>query len=330
VTNVQTAAGPVRSDALGRVLVHEHVFCMDMEYTLNYRPDFIEEEKIIEAAEKLNKLKCLGIDTIIDLTVLGLGRNVPRIAKVAARTDINIVVATGCYTFDKVPGPLAHIGPGMMFDSPDPLPDLFVRDITVGVNGTNVRAGALKCAIDAPGLMPGVERVMRAVGQANVRTGAPISVHTSARHGTGLIAQRVLAEEGVDLRDVIIGHSGDSTDLDYLMKIADQGSILGMDRFGMNSALPLKDRVATIAAMIKRGYVDRMAISHDCFCWSDFFPSEAHRAQHLPEHSYLHIPTRVIPALLEAGVTRDQIDTMQIANPRRHFEDAAQRFAARA
>jgi phosphotriesterase-related protein len=330
MVDVNTAKGPVASSALGRVLVHEHVICMDHEFTLNYRRDYVEAERIADAAARLNQVKALGIDTIIDLTVLGLGRNIPLIAKVAERTDINIIVATGAYTFDKLPGPLDHWGPGLMFNEPDPLPDLFVRDIEEGVHGTRVKAGALKCAIDAPGLKPGVERAMRAVGQANVRTGAPISVHTSARHETGLVAQKVLAEEGVDLRDVIIGHCGDSTDLDYLMRVADQGSILGMDRFGMNAALPLEKRIATIAALVKRGYLDRIAISHDCFCWSDFFPSQAHKERYLPGHTYEHIPRIVIPAMLEAGLTQSEIDTMQIANPRRHFEHAAQRFSTRA
>jgi phosphotriesterase-related protein len=329
VIQIQTAKGPVDSRELGRVLIHEHVITMDMEWTLNYRPDFVEEEKVAEAAARLNDLKALGIDTIVDLTVLGLGRNVPLLAKIAERTKIKIIIATGCYTFDDVPKALQHIGPGRMFDQPDPLPDLFVRDITEGIARTTVKAGALKCAIDAPGLRPGVERVMRAVGQANRRTGVPISVHTSARHGTGLVAQRVLAEEGVDLRDVIIGHSGDSTDLDYLMKVADQGSILGMDRFGMNAMLGLKDRVATIAGLVKRGYLDRIALSHDCWCWSDFFPSEAACKAHFPEHSYLYVSQKVIPALLEAGLTQDQINAMLIDNPRRHFEDAARRFAAK-
>jgi phosphotriesterase-related protein len=329
MVKVQTARGPVESGSLGRVLVHEHVFCMDMEYTLNYRPDFVADEKIAEAAEKLNALKALGVDTIIDLTVLGLGRNVPLIAKVAERTDVNIIVATGCYTLDDLPKALRVYGPGLMFDSPDPMPDMFVHDIEVGVHRTGVKAGALKCAIDAAGLTPGVERVLRAVGKANLRTGVPITVHTSCHHQTGLIAQRVLAEEGVDLRDVIIGHCGDSTDLGYLMKLADQGSILGMDRFGMNAMLPLEARVATLAEMVKRGYVDRLALSHDCFCWSDFFPSQAHRTKLFPELSYLYVPQVVIPALLEAGLTQDQIDILQIANPRRHFEDAARRFAER-
>jgi phosphotriesterase-related protein len=302
---------------------------MDMEYTLNYRPDFVEDEKVAEATAKLNDLKSMGVDTIIDLTVLGLGRNVGRIAKVAAGSAVNIIVATGCYTFDQLPKSLQHYGPGLMFDAPDPMPDMFVHDIEVGVHGTNVKAGALKCAIDAPGLTPGVERVMRAVGKANLRTGAPITVHTNCHRQTGLIAQRVLSEEGVDLRDVIIGHCGDSTDLDYLMKVADQGSILGMDRFGMNGMLPLKARVETVAALVKRGYLDRLALSHDCWCWSDFFPSEEHRAKHYPEHSYLYVPQVVVPALLEAGLTQAQIDAMQIDNPRRHFEDAKQRFVGK-
>jgi phosphotriesterase-related protein len=102
-----------------------------------------------------------------------------------------------------------------------------------------------------------------------------------------------------------------------------------MDRFGMNAMLGLKDRVATIAGLVKRGYLDRIALSHDCWCWSDFFPSEAACKAHFPEHSYLYVSQKVIPALLEAGLTQDQINAMLIDNPRRHFEDAARRFAAK-
>jgi phosphotriesterase-related protein len=329
MTQVHTARGPIDSSELGRVLVHEHVFSFDMEYTLNYRPDFVEEEQIAEAARRLEAIKALGIDTIMDLTVLGLGRDVPRIVDVAKRTSVNIIVATGCFTFDELPRQLTLRGPGRMFDEPDPLPDLFEGDIVEGVNRTEVKAAMLKCAIDYPGLTAGVERVLRAVGQAHARTGVPISVHTSARHRTGLEAQRVLKEEGVDLRDVIIGHCGDSTDIDYLMRLADEGSILGMDRFGMNEMLPLADRVATIAELVRRGYGDRLTLSHDCWCWSDFFPTEAQRAARYPEHSYCYVPQVAVPALREVGLSERDIDAMQIDNPRRHFEDAARRFAAR-
>jgi phosphotriesterase-related protein len=326
---VQTIRGPVDTSALGRVLVHEHVFLMNMEYTQNYRPDFFRPETVARAAARLNALKAAGIDTIIDLTVLGLGRHIPRLAEVAAQTEVNMIVSTGAYTFDEVPGPFAFYGPRLLYDAPEPMIDHFVKDILEGIAGTRVKAGELKCAIDMPGLKPGVERVMRAVARAHLLTGAPITVHTAAKAETGLVVQRVLAEEGVNLEDVIIGHCGDTTDVDYLMKLADKGSILGMDRFGVNFTMTTTDRVKTIVEMVKRGYVDHLTLSHDCACWSDFFPTvEAYNAA-MPEHNYLHISRQVIPALLEAGVTQTQIDRMFIDNPRRHFEAAAKRFAAR-
>src|ERR1700733_228365 len=106
MTRVKTLRGPVDSSRLGRVLVHEHLWTMHTEFTQNYRGDFVEHEQIEDAVRRLNELKAKGIDTIIDLTVLGLGRDIPRMLKVAERTDLNIIVATGCYTFDVVPMPL--------------------------------------------------------------------------------------------------------------------------------------------------------------------------------------------------------------------------------
>lgn len=323
---VQTARGPIATADLGRVLIHEHVFLMDMEYTFNYRPDFFAADTIANAAARLNALKASGIDTIVDLTVLGLGRHMPSIASVAALTDLNIVVSTGCYTFDEVPGPFAFYGPGLLRDTAtDPLVDHFVRDITQGIAGTGIRAGELKCAIDMAGLRPGVERVMRAVAQANRQTGTPITVHTAPQIEAGLIVQQVLAEEGVDLSEVVIGHCGDTTDVDYLMRLADRGSLLGMDRFGVEFAITMEQRVATIVAMIRRGYVGSLALSHDCCAWSDFFPAVEDYHATMPKHHYLHIHDDVVPALREAGVSEAELDTMFVANPRRHFEAGAAR-----
>jgi phosphotriesterase-related protein len=327
MANLETIGGAIDTSALGRVLIHEHVFLMDMEYTFNYRPDFFAEDTITKAAAKLNALKAAGIDTIIDLTVLGLGRHIPSLAKVAPLTDVNIVASTGAYSFNDVPAPFGFYGPGLLCDAPEPMIEHFVRDITQGIGGTSIKAAELKCAIDAPGLTPGVERIMRSVAQAHRITGTPITVHTAPLQETGLIVQRVLAEEGVNLEDVIIGHCGDSADVDYLMRLADKGSILGMDRFGIAFAITMEQRVATIAEMVKRGYVSQLALSHDCCCWSDYFPRVEDYNKAMPQHHYLHIAQDVIPALLEAGVTQAQIDTMFIANPRRHFEAAAQRFA---
>ena len=141
------------------------------------------------------------------------------------------------------------------------------------------------------------------------------------------MAQPVLAEEHVNLEDVVIGHCGDTTDIDYLMEVADKGCILGMDRFGINFAVTMVERINTIAERVRRGYGDRLTLSHDGCCWSDFFPTVAHYNSAMPQHHYLQICNDVIPVLLEKGITRTQIDRMFIDNPRRHFEAAAKRFA---
>ena len=315
---VPTVTGNIPVEQLGRTLAHEHVFVVGEEFRQNYQADWDEEEKIAQAVRDLNELKSLGIDSILDPTVVGLGRYIPRIQRIAEQTDLNIVVATGVYTYNEVPFQFHFSGPGLLFDVPEPMTELFVSDIENGIAGTGVKAGFLKCAIEEQGMTPGVERVMRAVAQAHVRTGVPITVHTNVHNRSGLDAQRVLREEGADLTKVVIGHSGDSTDLDYLMELADAGSILGMDRFGLDVLLPFEQRVDTVAQLVERGYADRMVLAHDASCFIDWFDPQA-KAQAVPNWNYRHISEDVLPALLERGVSEEQIHTMLVDNVRRYF-----------
>ncbi|MDK7750521.1 phosphotriesterase-related protein [Brevibacterium sp. UMB10442] len=315
---VPTVTGSIPVEKLGRTLAHEHVFVVGEEFRQNYQADWDEEEKIAQAVRDLNELKSLGIDSIMDPTVVGLGRYIPRIQRIAEQIDLNIVVATGVYTYNEVPFQFHFSGPGLLFDVPEPMTELFVSDIENGIAGTGVKAAFLKCAIEEQGMTPGVERVMRAVAQAHVRTGVPITVHTNVHNRSGLEAQRVLREEGADLTKVVIGHSGDSTDLDYLMELADAGSILGMDRFGLDVLLPFEQRVGTVAQLVERGYADRMVLAHDASCFIDWFDPHA-KAQAVPNWNYRHISEDVLPALLERGVSEEQIQTMLVDNVRRYF-----------
>jgi phosphotriesterase-related protein len=209
-----------------------------------------------------------------------------------------------------------------MLGGPDPLVAYFVKDITEGIADTGVRAGLLKCAIDEPGLTPGVERTLRAVARAHRETGAPITVHTSVHNESGLTAQRVLAEEGVDLSRVVVGHSGDSTDLDYLKRLADAGSLLGMDRFGIDVILPTDQRIDTVVKLCEEGYAEQMVLAHDASCYIDWFPN-AMLAEAVPNWHYEHIHRDVLPALQKRGVSEEQIATMLEANPRRYFENVS-------
>jgi phosphotriesterase-related protein len=160
---------------------------------------------------------------------------------------------------------------------------------------------------------------MRAVAQASVATGAPITVHTNAATQSGLVAQKVLAEEGVDLRKVIVGHSGDSDDLGYLTQLADAGSLLGMDRFGLDPWLDTERRIGVIVELVRRGYRDSIVLSHDAHCFMDFVdPAQLQAA--VPNWHYTHISKDVLPALLEQGVSEDDLEAMLVTNVRRHFQ----------
>jgi phosphotriesterase-related protein len=320
---VETVRGPVDVAALGTTLMHEHVFILSTEHLNNYGDAWWdEEERVRDAVEKLNGLKGLGVDTIVDPTVWGLGRYIPRIQRIAEQTDINIVVATGLYFDIEVPHQYEHRGPGLLIDpGVDPMVTDFTRDITEGIAGTGVKAAFLKCIVEHHGMTPGAERILRACAHTHRETGAPITVHTSSAIGAGRLALQLFREENVDLTKVVIGHAGDSNDLDYLKELADAGCVLGMDRFGLDIFNPTDQRVATIATLAEQGYADRMVLAHDAFCYIDYFPGELQDAikQVSPNWHYRHITEDVLPMLREHGVSDEQIRTMLVDNPRKYF-----------
>lgn len=320
MATVTTVKGPLDTDHLGPTLMHEHVFVLSTEIMQNYpEPWGDEDTRVADAVTRLNELKAAGIDTIVDLTVTGLGRYIPRIQRIAEQTQLNIVVATGLYTYNDVPHYFHFRGPGTLLDGPELMTEMFVRDITEGIADTGVRAAILKCATDEPGVTPGVERVLRAVAKAHRETGVPISTHTHAATERGLDQQRIFEEEGVDLSRVVIGHSGDSTDTAYLEKLIANGSYIGMDRFGIDVLLPFEERVEIVATMCERGHAGRMVLSHDAACHNDWLDEDV-LAEVTPRWNYLHITRDVVPALRQRGVTDTQIETMLVDNPRRIFE----------
>ena len=267
--NLNTARGAIDTADLGVTLMHEHVFILTPEITQNYPEVWGDEAKrVADAIARLNELKSRGVDTIVDLTVIGLGRYIPRIARIAAADRHQHRRRHRRLHLQRRADVLPLPRPGQRrWAAREPMADMFVRDIEHGIADTGIKAAILKCATDEPGVTPGVERVLRAVAQAHRHTGVPISTHTHAATRRGLEQQRIFAEEGVDLTRVVIGHSGDTTDLDYLEELIGNGSYIGMDRFGVDVYLPFEDRVDTVARMCERGHADKMVLSHDASCY---------------------------------------------------------------
>jgi phosphotriesterase-related protein len=274
------------------------------------------------AVARLRELKRHGIDTLVDLTVIGLGRSIPRIAAIAAQVpEINVVVASGVYTYNEVPMYFHFRGPGTMLGGEEPMVDLFVREVKEGIGETGVRAGILKCATDHDGLTPGVERVLRAVARAHRATGVPISTHTpTPPQPWGLEQQRVFAEEGVDLTRVVIGHCGGTVDTDYHLALVEKGSFLGFDHFGV-PGITLDDRVGAVARLCERGLASQVVLSHDAMCVADWFPRSM--ADAMKTWRWTYISDEVLPAMRARGISEADITTMLVDNPRRILEGGA-------
>jgi len=314
MSQVNTVRGPVEPAALGLTLMHEHIFVLspEIEKTVD---EWDEEVQQARAVAKLRELKQRGVDTLVDLTVVGLGRYIPRIATIAEQVpEINVVVATGVYTYNDVPMYFHFRGPGTILGGPEPMVDLFVREIRDGIADTGVRAGILKCATDRPGMTPGVERVLRAVAQAHRETGVPITTHTpTPPEPWGLEQQRVFRDEGVDLSRVVIGHSGGTVDTDYHLALIDNGSYLGFDHFGL-PGISLEQRVDAVARLCARGHAGRIVLSHDAMCFADWFPRSVMDASETWRWTY--ISDEVLPAMRARGIAESDITTMLIDNPR--------------
>jgi phosphotriesterase-related protein len=311
--SVETMTGPIRTADLGFTLMHEHIIVRSEGMAHNFPQVWKEQPVLDKALKMLTALKARGVDTLVDLTVLGLGRDIPLLLPVVKKTGIQVITATGLYTFNDLPTYFRN-------RNADEMADLFVGDITQGIQGTTVKAAILKCATDAPGVTPGVEKLLRAVARAHRRTGVPISTHTHAATRRGLEQQDIFASEGVDLGRVIIGHSGDSDDLDYLTKLLERGSYIGMDRFGLDFFLPEVKRIETIAKLCQRGWAERMVLSHDAMVYFD--PYELGTMESIrSKWNYFNIVDNIIPQLLQAGVSQSQIDIMARDNPKLIFEN---------
>lgn len=316
---ISTLTGPREPKRLGRTLMHEHVVVGDHELMRTFPHAYaIDREAVVAAAvARLDALVDDGIDTVVDMTVLGLGRDAGLLVDVAARTRMQIVAATGAYVLRDLPPALTLRGPGRTaFGGPEPLVELFLHDLRRGMEHTGVRAGVLKCATDRFGMTKDCERVVRAVARAHLETGVLISTHSNASHRSGLEQQRVLAEEGVPLDRVLIGHCGDTADLDYLRQLLDAGSAIGLDRFGLDYYLPHDQRLDVLTTLVAEGYQDRLVVSHDASCHHLAY-THAEMAAIAPDHDLSLIPRSVVPALLDRGVDGKAVQALLVDNPRR-------------
>lgn len=311
---IPTVTGEVDPADLGPTLIHEHVRFRDEALAINWPSRYDDAAEEDAAVEELQRAKARGVTSIADPTAMFGGRDVELMRRASERSGVRVVACTGIYTYDHLPHYFDHKGS-------DRMAELFVEDIERGIQGTDIRAGFIKCAADTPGITKNVEKVHRAAARASLQTGAPIIAHSSPAAGTGPLQADIFIEEGVDPARIQIAHTGDTDDLTYIEKLLDMGVWIGLDRYGLNSALPHDRRNATTAELIRRGHAGRIHLSQDYCPTLDWFSpnarakAEASGALHGWSMTLVH--DEVLPWLHEQGVLDEQTErTILVDNPR--------------
>jgi len=312
MTTINSVLGPLDTANLGFTLMHEHLIVasagIPQDYAELLGPGYMDRivQGLVQAREG-------GIDTIVDTTTLDLGRDVTIMAEAARRSGVNIIACSGWWL--DVPRFLTGV-------TADQFARLFIREIREGIAGTGIKAGILKAASDITGITPEQMPVLRGIARAHLETNVPIMLHSYSPGQVGRQQLAILKEEGVDPRRVKMDHSNDTTDVEYLNWLLEQGCYLGLDRYPGRIASPLA-RTKTMKTLIDAGYTDRLLPSHDhSLVWVDaeaplISPEEREK---LNPHGYLYMKKVVFAQLREMGVSGTTLDRLCVDGPRNFFE----------
>jgi predicted metal-dependent phosphotriesterase family hydrolase len=295
---VMTVTGPVAAQQLGVVLPHEHVF---IDLVSEYRGNGLLNDEHL-ACEELRMLRAAGGSTLVDLTLDEIGRDPAALRRISEATGISIVMGCGHYRdpyldrawFDRT--------------AVDAIAEELVRDITEGVSSTGVRAGIIgEIGADRGYISAAEERSFRAAARAHAKTGLTINTH-AARWPVGTAQLQLLAEEGVDPRRVIVGHTDSVPIPDYHLALVRQGCYVSFDSIGTGSPYDTDRAVDYVLDLVKAGFGAQILLSHDV-CLRDHL-----RAAGGPGYAYLL--TDFLPRLTAAGLDPEQVRSFVTDNPR--------------
>lgn len=306
---IQTVTGAIEPEELGRTLMHEHLFVAFHGAEFDPAAQTDKAWVAAQAVRSLNALKAHGVRSFVDPCPIELGRDVRLMAEIAERAEMQIVCTTGFYhEAAGLPGHWRRM-------EVERIVEHYVREIETGIDGTGIRAGAIKCATSAANISPVEAKFLAAACRAHRLTGVPIITHTE--NGIGALEQQAfLLAEGVAPHRCLIGHCCGCADPALHRTVAERGSYVGFDRIGYAQFQPDAVRADSVVALTRGGFADRVILSQDRVCHL------AGRTTPPPGRDgeiYSHLFTDFLPMLRDRGLTDADIAVFLDANPRRFF-----------
>jgi phosphotriesterase-related protein len=259
--------------------------------------------------------KHAGGQTFVDPTNRGLARDPLALARVARATGLNIIMGSGYYVDAAHP-------PGMDRRTVDDIAHELVADLTVGVDGTGVRAGFIGEIGTTWPWTDNEKKVVRAAVAAQRETGAALMIHPGRHERLPLAIVDFIRKEGADLERTIMCHIERTiADPGVLLELAATGVRLEYDLFGLetsyypyNPAFDMPndgERMRQILFLIERGHLAQLLMSHDI--------AYKHCLTRWGGFGYHHLLVNVIPRLRARGADDRTVQTLLVDNPQRAF-----------
>ena len=313
MATINSVLGPMDSADLGFTLPHEHLIDSSAGIRISYGELELRDRSLDMAVGDFTAAKAGGVDTIIEVSPMDLGRDVALMREVSQESGVNFICCTGCWL---------DIPRSFWGRDADFIADLWVREIEEGIDGTGIRAGIIKVATEDP-ITVHEELMLRASARAHRRTGVPITTHTPAQSRVGEEQVRILTEEGVEPQNIYVGHINQTLDPDYHRQLARLGVWLGWDinnPFGRPHLPPWEQRAEYLKARLEEGLASNMMLSHDWNVVLSRISTPGFPGREENPDGYLWLSRALIPKLRNLGVTEAVIDQMMVGNPRKHFE----------
>lgn len=299
---IMTVMGPIAPEAMGTALPHEHL-ASRFGAPPARRPDY-DEARLFEAVvPALRRVRELGADTVADATAAYFGR-APRILKqLSERTGMNVLTNTGYYgaADDR------YVPEHAYEEEAGALAARWLEEWREGIDGTGIRPGFIKTAVDGGPLSEIDRKLVRAAARTHLESGLTIAVHTGDNVQAATEQLAVLREEGVAPAAWIWVHAHDVRDPSALAEAAQQGAWIEFDNIGPDA---IEQHVELVQAMKQRRLLEQVLLSHD----GDSFPI----AKWSPR-PYDTLFTTFLPRLREAGFSETEVRQLTVENPRRAF-----------
>ena len=285
----------------GITYAHEHI-PIDRSEVIEDEDALLDSQQLV--IHELKELYSKGVRNIVEATCRGIGRNVAYAQKAAAETGINIVQATGWYQSAFLPIEVYQLSVAQ-------LAEMMIKDITVGIKNTDIKAGVIgEIATSKNRWTEQEEKVFNAAVIASKETHTPIMTHTSI--GTlGREQVEFFQKKHANLSKVIIGHVDLTGNPNYVLEMLKTGINVEIDTIGKNNYMSDAKRVDIIKAAQDAGFTDQIVMSMDIT-----------RKSHLKANGgigYAYLLDSFIPELKAGGVTEEFINKMLVENPQRIF-----------